>query len=176
MMPLLILAAVMTVGPPQIQNPPPTTIGRLQLTLGGRPGASSMSGVVGLSAAVTAIPWVELEAGFGVEALLFPEVDWYIRAGPRWRALDNRGESGSGQTLDISGLLGLRSMHHLNWDPLLNPWRALDASISVTPTFWGGPHLGFHFSLNVGLVRWLGWAAEIPRTGPQVRVGLGLSF
>jgi hypothetical protein len=139
---------------------------------------------LGFSAALTAIPYVEIEGGKSVvwDTRLFapPTTSWFVRAGPRLLLFDGRSSEGSGGTLRVAALLGYRSWSSREEGALGDfeqTSRALNAVAALEATAWLLPHLGLQAQIVVGGNLWLG---DAPRSdtppGLDAKLSLGVAF
>lgn len=119
--------------------------------------------VLGVSASLHLIPYVDLEGGAAAFVLA---QSWYARGGPRFMFEDWRDAQHRGATLRLSALFGFKSVALK--DERFQGFHFVGA---VELTHWFAPHLGLTFQLTGG-----GTVRAWPVFFPELRLGWGLAF
>jgi hypothetical protein len=119
--------------------------------------------LLGASATVHLIPYVDVEAG---GAAVFLTRGWYVRAGPRWLFEDWRDERHRGLTLRLSALGGFKRVELPD-----AAFEGLHVAGAAEFTWWLASHLGLSLQLSGG-----GTVRAWPAFFPELRLALGASF
>lgn len=119
--------------------------------------------VLGASATVHLIPWVEVEGG--ASAFVFSR-GWYARGGPRWLFEDWRDEQHRGLTLRLSALAGVKSVTLKD-----SSFLGFHFAAAVELTWWLASHVGLTLQLTGG-----GTVRAWPAFFPELRLAWGAGF
>ncbi|MBL8919998.1 MAG: hypothetical protein JNJ54_14125 [Myxococcaceae bacterium] len=119
--------------------------------------------VLGASATLHVIPWVDLEGG--ASAFVFSR-GWYARGGPRWLFEDWRDEANRGLTLRLSALAGVKSVTLRD-----SSFLGFHFAAAVELTYWLASHLGLTLQLSGG-----GTVRAWPAFFPELRLAWGAGF
>lgn len=119
--------------------------------------------LLGASATVHLIPYVDLEAG---GSALFVTRSWYARGGLRWLFEDWRDEHDKGLTLRLSALAGFKRVELPD-----AAFQGFHVAGALEFTWWLARHFGLSLQLSGG-----GTVRAWPNFFPELRLAFGTSF
>lgn len=160
--PLVVMVA--TLGTASEATPDRWPIGSIHIhALSGYPD------LLGASAILQAIPFIEAEAGFSA---LYPYlVNTFARVGPALTVVDDRDEKHRGLSWRVACLGGLREQE--NWDTGNS---GLDLVAAVQRTYWWSGHFGVSSRLTAGIYLLQDGRGGISAVWPNFRLSAGFSF